>query len=60
MTVAEFKAFLAELARHYGESGDETMEAVLLELAKLFDESQNLKVVKFVEQIRRVRRLDAA
>ena len=54
MTVAEFKSFLLELARQHMEAGESDESEALCKLAELFDANQNLKVAKFVEQLKRV------
>ena len=60
MKVAQFKAFLLQLAEQLAEAGEMCEAKALRKLAELFDEGQNLKVAQLVEHIRRVSRLQEA
>ena len=55
MSVAEFKAFLLQLAQLYEEAGKGKVAIELQNLAEVFDGDQNHKVARFVDEVRRAR-----
>lgn len=57
MSVAEFKAFLLQLAALYDDAGRPAEADGLQNLAQVFDAGQNHKIAKFIEEIRRVREI---
>jgi hypothetical protein len=60
VTVAEFREFLVQLADVHRQHGELEEADALLRLSDIFDSPAPLKVAKFVEQIRRVKRIAAA
>lgn len=55
MSVAAFKEFLVQLSKLYDEAAKRDVAEGLRRLAEIFDGSQNQKLAKFVDEIKRVR-----